>query len=183
MIEVYVGVGSNIDKVRNIQSAIQKLARDFSPLCVSPVYQSTAFGFEGPDFHNLVIGFAVDRSAQDLYQILRDIEASQLRTRCGESFDSRTLDLDLLLYGDQCLSTELFTVPHLDIERYPFVLKPLIDLNPHGLHPLLHVSFSKLIERFEKPQLDQLVDVSEQYETLLCATESIESNVAVKQDG
>lgn len=164
MVAVYVGVGSNIDQIQNIKAAIKRLGQLFGPLRLSPVYQTPAYGFEGPAFHNLVIGFQTELPAKEVYWQLRQIEAEQNRERSGETFDSRTLDLDLLLYGDQEIQDDHFTVPHADIMRYSFVLKPLIELAPELPYPGTGESIKVLWERFDNIDQSRLVNVSDQYQ-------------------
>jgi 2-amino-4-hydroxy-6-hydroxymethyldihydropteridine diphosphokinase len=161
---VFVGVGSNIDKLDNIRAAIETLDKSFAPIRVSPVYETLAVGFDGPNFHNLVIGFKTCRTPAEIYQCLRDIESSRHRVRTGEQFVSRTLDLDLLLYGEQCMVNELFRIPHDDILRYAFVLKPLLDLSPGLKHPVLGIALRELWRSFKPDKTRDLVDVSAQYQ-------------------
>ena len=161
---VFIGVGSNIDKFDNICAAIEALDKSFAPIRVSPVYETPAVGFDGPNFHNLVIGFKTGQSPGEVYQRLRDIESSRNRVRTGEQFDSRTLDLDLLLYGEQCIVNESFRIPHDDVLRYAFVLKPLVDLSPGLKHPVLGIALRELWCSFKPDKARELVDVSAQYQ-------------------
>ena len=135
MVRVYVSIGSNIDKQKNIPSSVSSLQKHFGPLDISNVYETQAVGFDGDDFHNLVVGFDTDRTPKEISQILKQIEADHGRKRGKEQFSSRTLDLDQLLYGDLVLQMQGVNVPHPDILRYNFVLKPLTELAGEVMHP------------------------------------------------
>ena len=135
MARVYISIGSNIDKKDNIPSSVQALRERFGRLDISNVYETKAVGFEGDDFHNLVVGFDTEYSPVEISLILKQIEASHHRTRAKEQFESRTLDLDQLLYGSLVLKIGDINLPHPDILRYNFVLKPLAELAGDVLHP------------------------------------------------
>ena len=147
MARVYVSIGSNIDKERNIPSAIHALQKVFNPLFVSSVYETKAVGFEGEDFHNLVVGFDTPHSPLEINQTLRKIEAGHGRTRGKEQFESRTLDLDQLLYGDLVTAMNGIHLPHPDILRYNFVLRPLAELAGNIVHPKERQTIAKLWEK------------------------------------
>lgn len=135
MPEVFVGVGSNIERGRNIRSALVHLERRFGALTVSPVYESEAVGFAGDNFYNLVVAFATDLSLEALSDALHEIEAAHGRSRGEQKFRPRTLDLDLLLYGDHIEHSEQFDLPRREISRYAFVLLPLSDIAGDRVHP------------------------------------------------
>lgn len=135
MARVYVSIGSNIEKEKNIPSAVKALQAHYGPLDISNVYETKAVGFDGDDFHNLVVGFDTNESPLEISQKLKEIEANHGRTRGKEQFESRTLDLDQLLYGDLVMQMDGINVPHPDILRYNFVLKPLAELAGNALHP------------------------------------------------
>lgn len=135
MTRVYLSIGSNIDKEKNISSSVTALQEHFGSLLISNVYETQAVGFEGDDFHNLVVGFDTDRTPKEISKILKQIEADHDRKRGKEQFESRTLDLDQLLYGDLVMQMDGVNVPHPDILRYNFVLKPLAELAGDVVHP------------------------------------------------
>lgn len=135
MARVYLSIGSNIDKEKNISSSVRVLQKYFGPLDISNVYETEAVGFKGDDFHNLVVGFDTENSPKEISHIIRQIEADHDRTRGKELFESRTLDVDLLLYGDLVMQMDGVNIPHPDILRYNFVLKPLAELAGEVVHP------------------------------------------------
>ena len=151
MVKVYIGVGSNIDKHIHIPRVIEELTEQFGDIQVSPIYQTKAEGFDGEDFYNLVIGINTDMSAHEVRHYLRELEASHGRVRDSKNqFISRTIDLDQLMYGNQTINHGGVHVPSSDITNYPFVIKPLLDIAPDLIHPVLRVSFAQLWKRFEK---------------------------------
>ena len=130
---VFVSAGSNIEPRANLKAACRALRQHYGEIELSPLYQSPAAGFSGPDFLNLVAGFRTQEAPAEILERLAEMEALAGRDRSAGKFSSRTLDLDLLLYGDRIEAT--LKLPHPDIERYAFVLKPLADLAPDLRHP------------------------------------------------
>lgn len=135
MTEVLVGFGSNIEPEANLRSALDRLRREFGPLRVSDVYRSPALGFTGPDFLNLVALFDSNAGPAAVEAVLSAVERAGGRD--DERSGSRTLDLDLLLYG-ACVDAGQ-RLPREDVLLYPFVLAPLVDLVPDLRHPVTGV--------------------------------------------
>ena len=135
MARVHISVGSNQDRERHLRGAITALASDFGALALSPVYESPAMGFVGKPFLNLVIGFDTLLAPEVLADRLRGIETREGRGRDGPRFSPRTLDLDLLLFDRRILHRGSLHIPRDEILDYAFVLKPLADILPQGVHP------------------------------------------------
>lgn len=135
MPRVFVGVGSNIDREANIRSGLKALRVRFDDLQVSTIYQTAAVGFEGDDFYNLVVSFNTDEPIRRVAAILREIEFQHGRRPVETRYSSRTLDLDLLLYGTDIVHEPGLNVPRADITLYDFVLAPLVELAPSLCHP------------------------------------------------
>ena len=150
MTEIYVGAGSNIEPERNLLGALTGLADTFGLLHLSPVYRNQAVGFDGDDFLNMVVGFETDMDLEAVLTELERIEAENGRTREGTRFGPRSLDLDLLLFGDRVDEGENPRVPRKEITRYAFVLKPLADLCADRCHPATGVSFGQLWDEFDQ---------------------------------
>lgn len=133
MTAAYVGIGSNLeDPVRHVREAFAEL--DTLPhtrlVTKSSLYRSAPAGFAGqPDFVNAVAQLETGLPAERLLAELQGIETRHGRTR---SFPNapRTLDLDLLLYGDAALSLPALTIPHPRMHERAFVLKPLLEISP-----------------------------------------------------
>ena len=155
MPEIFLSLGSNIDRERNIPSALAALERHFGPMTTSSVYETEAVGFEGPPFHNLVAAFSSELSVQAVAATLAAIEEQHGRIRGSTKFSSRTLDVDLILYGDQVVTDGKLTIPRPEITRYAFVLEPLAEIAPDGRHPLNGERYADLWARFDKSGLNQ----------------------------
>lgn len=159
MARVYVSIGSNVDRERNIRACLQALQAAFGELQVSTVYRSAAVGFQGDDFFNLVVGFDTATDVESLAAQMRDIEAAQGRRRNNQRFASRTLDLDILLYDDLVSQEDSLRIPREDITQYAFVLLPLAELAGERLHPQLKVTFTDLWQDFTARHDTNLVPV------------------------
>ena len=137
--EVFVGLGSNIDPESHLNAAVHAIRGRFTLLGISPVYRSAAVGFKGDEFLNMIIRLRCSASPSKLEQFFSEVEKACDRRRGAHSEDvgaigSRTLDLDLLLYGS-VVDPEL-RLPRSDVLRYAFVLRPLKDLAPDLVHPV-----------------------------------------------
>lgn len=148
MPRIFVSIGSNIDKEKNIRCAIQFLRTHYSPLLISPIYESDAVGFDGEPFYNLVVGFSTTEPLDDVAMRMLQIEKRLGRKRGIDRFGPRTLDLDILLYGDLVRRDALFNIPRPDIMQYAFVLGPLAEIAPEETHPELARSFRDLWKNF-----------------------------------
>lgn len=149
MARAYVSVGSNIDPGRNVRGAIAALRGRYGRLVVSPVYESPALGFEGADFYNLVVAFDTDEPARAIAEALLTIERAHGRERRADGMHSRTLDLDLLLYGNVVINEPGLRLPRDDVARYAFVLRPLADIAPEDAHPESGQRFGDMWRRFK----------------------------------
>ncbi|HSC75839.1 MAG TPA: 2-amino-4-hydroxy-6-hydroxymethyldihydropteridine diphosphokinase [Pseudomonadales bacterium] len=158
MAKVYVSIGSNIDRERHIVASLDALAKNFSGLEVSSVYESEAVGFSGDHFFNLVAGFDTAMSVGELSACLREIEHDNGRNRGQERFSARTLDIDILMY-DQCADTvDGITLPRAEILENAFVLLPLAEIAPTGVHPVRQQTFSVLWQAYSRQQKLWAVD-------------------------
>jgi 2-amino-4-hydroxy-6-hydroxymethyldihydropteridine diphosphokinase len=151
----YVSIGSNIDKDRHIPSSLKALAERFGELTVSSVYESEPVGFTGDTFYNLVAAFESDLDVKDIAKQLRQIELEHGRSRESKKFTPRTLDLDLLLYGNLIIHDGSLQIPRDEIERYAFVLEPLAEIAATLRHPVSHLSYADLWAVFDKSKLRQ----------------------------
>ncbi|MDD4915349.1 MAG: 2-amino-4-hydroxy-6-hydroxymethyldihydropteridine diphosphokinase [Methylococcales bacterium] len=151
----YISVGSNIDKETHIPSSLAALRRQLGRLRVSSIYETEAVGFVGAKFHNLIVAFDSELSAKEVAKLLRQIELDHGRLRDAPKFSPRTLDLDLVLYGDQVISDGRLRIPRDEIERYAFVLEPLAEIAPDALHPISRQSYAQLWALFDKRGLQQ----------------------------
>lgn len=151
----FVSIGSNIEKEINIPSSLRALDRYFGPLIVSNIYESKPVGFDGENFYNLVVGFDSDLNVHKISEILKQIEMLHGRTRNCKKFSARTLDLDLLLYGNLIISEQNLQIPRHEIESYAFVLEPLAEIAPELVHPVSSKTIIELWDAFDKSDLAQ----------------------------
>ncbi len=150
MPRVWVSIGSNVERERHVRAAVAELREMFGALAVSPVYESRAVGAkDAPPFYNLVVGFETDESAEHLTRRFRAMEHAHGRRRSGDKFAPRTLDVDLLTYGDQVLRSDGLEIPRDEITHYAFVLRPLADLAGNERHPLTGRTYRELWADFD----------------------------------
>ena len=157
MPSVYLSIGSNIEREKNVRSALKALQSRFGQLTLSSVYETEAVGFDGPHFFNLTIRFESDKPIRDIAKSLRQIEISHGRARRTEKFTGRTLDLDILLYGDLILNEGKFQIPRKDIMLYAFVLEPLAEIAPDGVYPVTGEHFAVMWQNFDKEGINQQI--------------------------
>lgn len=136
MAEVYLGLGSNVSPEDNLKLGLGELRRRYGPLDVSTTYRNVAFGFAGEDFLNLVVGMKTNDSPQSICDEIELIHNVAGRTREGNKWESRPLDIDLLLYNDLICEQRPVRVPRDDVLKYSFVLRPLAELVPEMVHPI-----------------------------------------------
>lgn len=151
MATVFLSLGSNIDRAHNIRSGLDQLAGTFGALRLSPVYESEAVGFDGSPFFNLVAAIETTLPVSELADRLRDIERSHGRVRGEKKFSSRTLDIDILTYDQKTGEVDGVMLPRGEILKHAFVLKPLADLAPDAIHPMLKKSYRELLADLEFP--------------------------------
>ncbi len=158
MAKAYVSIGSNLERERHIRQALVELKEIFGELEISSLYESEAEGFKGPPFYNLVVGFNAELLLDKVLKILKTIEIRHGRSQKTHKFASRTLDLDLILFGDQVIEdpkTSRLIVPREDILRYAFVLEPLAEIAPNLRHPQVNRTYQELWQGFDRRQVRQ----------------------------
>ena len=144
MARVVVSVGSNLERERNVRDALAALGNTFGALLHSPVYESAAYGFDGPPFYNLVVVFQTPLDVRVVRGKIQVIENLQGREMGENRSGSRSLDLDLLLYDDAVFHDQGLDVPRREIFEHAYVLKPLADLLPATPHPVTGESFADI---------------------------------------
>ena len=130
----YIGLGANLEQpVAQLQQAVQALKQlaQSTLVAVSGFYGSKPMGPQDqPDYVNAVAAIDTTLTAEQLLDALQQIEQQQGRKRKAERWGPRTLDLDILLYGNQVIATERLTVPHYGLRVREFVLYPLYEIAP-----------------------------------------------------
>jgi 2-amino-4-hydroxy-6-hydroxymethyldihydropteridine diphosphokinase len=155
MTQVFISIGSNIDREKNIRAAILAMRSQFGELKLSSVYEADAVGFDGEPFLNLIVAFDTDKTAPQVDHLLDEIEKQNGRTPEQKKFNPRTLDLDLVLYGDYVSNDPNLEIPRNEITRYAFVLEPLAEIAGELKHPLLNQRYDQLWQAFDKTHLAQ----------------------------
>lgn len=146
-VKVYVSVGSNIERKQHISAALLAMKDLYGTLRLSSVYESDAIDFDSFPFYNLVAGFESDSAPLVIQQQLRHIEDQCGRVR-ESGLAARTLDLDLLLYGDDIIDADGLHIPRHDIMRYAFVLCPLAEIAGDSKHPETGIDYRTLWQDF-----------------------------------
>ncbi|MBR7888922.1 2-amino-4-hydroxy-6-hydroxymethyldihydropteridine diphosphokinase [Marinomonas sp. A79] len=157
----YIGLGSNLDNpVAQLDRAIDALKKhdDLHHLRVSSIYGSKPVGPQDqPDYVNAVASFDTSLAPLDLLDLLQRIEQAQRRVR-ERHWGPRTLDLDLLLYGQETIALPRLVVPHAFMLERGFVIKPLNDLAPD----LLLANGNKVHEQLQQLDTSDLVFIKEE---------------------
>ncbi len=151
----YISIGSNIDRDKNIPSSLNAIKQLFGDIIVSSVYETAPVGFDGDNFYNLIVGFQSQLEAKAIAKQLKQIELDHGRTHNSQKFSSRTLDLDLVLYGDQIIHEGRLQIPRDEIEHYAFVLEPLAEVAGASQHPVSKKNYADMWRQFDKSGLQQ----------------------------
>lgn len=131
-VRAYIGLGANLgDAAQTLRQALEGLQRSANVelVAVSALYCSAPVDAQGPDFTNAVAAVDTTLSAPDLLALLLALEARAGRERPYRNAP-RTLDLDLLLYGDATIASPALTVPHPRMQERAFVLVPMAEIAP-----------------------------------------------------
>jgi 2-amino-4-hydroxy-6-hydroxymethyldihydropteridine diphosphokinase len=155
MTRIYLGLGSNLDAERNLGLAVRELQRRFGELELSPVYRSPPLGFEGDDFLNAVAGLETDLAPDEVMRQMEEIHVIAGRRRDPQGLVSRTLDIDLLLYGQLVIDRPGLHLPRRDVLEYDFVLRPLAELAPETVHPVTRRSIAEHWREFESSEANR----------------------------
>jgi len=148
--QVYVAAGSNVEPERYLTRAAAALEAAFPPVRFSPWYRNRAVGFQGEDFINYVAGFETALPVHAVIERLRAIEQACDRPPGAPKWAPRTMDLDLLLYGDLVCQEPGLTLPRPDLLRRPYMLGPLADLAPGLRHPTAGATIGELWAAFDR---------------------------------
>ncbi len=134
-VTLLVAAGSNVDPERNLRTAIDLLAARYPGLRCSRAWRNPAVGFAGEDFVNLALAFT---TTDDVHEVIRHLQAAEAacgRERNAPKWAPRSMDLDILLYGDTVLEEPGLTLPRPDLVRRPYMLGPAAELEPGLRHP------------------------------------------------
>ncbi|MBL4822533.1 MAG: 2-amino-4-hydroxy-6-hydroxymethyldihydropteridine diphosphokinase [Colwellia sp.] len=153
MADIYISLGTNVERQYHVQQGLQALALafklPFTQLKLSSLFESEAIGFSGTAFYNMVIGITTSQSVEQVAMKLRAIEFSHGRTIDAKKFSPRTLDLDLLLYDDLIIDSPA-QLPRNEINKNAFVLWPLSEVAPQVIHPIIKQNYDTLWQNYDK---------------------------------
>jgi len=148
--QVLVAAGSNIEPVANLRRALDVLARQYPRLQCSRAYRNAAVGFEGEDFVNLVVGFDTGDDVQSVLAHLHEAEAECGRERNAPKWAPRSMDLDVLLFGDRVCDEPGLVLPRPDLVRRAYMLGPAAEVAPETVHPTLGRTLAELWRDFAR---------------------------------
>jgi 2-amino-4-hydroxy-6-hydroxymethyldihydropteridine diphosphokinase len=149
-VRVFVAAGSNVDPLVNLRHACGEIRKTWHDAVFSRAYRNKAVGFDGPDFINLVVGFGTTQPLQAVIARLQAIETQCGRPRHAPKWASRTMDLDVLLYGDLVEKTAGYTLPRPDLLKRPYMLGPMAEIAPEVTHPTEHRTIGELWSAFHR---------------------------------
>ncbi len=150
MKKVFLGIGSNIgDRAVFLQKSVDLAGKTLGTvMSVSPVYETDPWGFVSEDkVLNAVIEMETALNPSGLLGRILMIEAELGRLREGKGFASRTIDIDILFFGESVINEPALIVPHPKIAGRRFVLEPLNAIAPGLIHPVYKKSIHELLEQ------------------------------------
>lgn len=148
MVEAHIGLGSNLgDRRKNLRYALDRLREHCDIKKVSSLYETEPVDCPSPESYlNAVALVETELPPHDLMSLLLAIEAERGRVRQTRN-EARTLDLDILLYGQDVIEQDGLTVPHPRLHERAFVLVPLAEISPDLRHPTLETQVCTLAEQ------------------------------------
>lgn len=150
---VIAGLGSNLgDRFAALARALELIREEAGELiAISSVWESEPWGFDADDqFLNMVVVIDTAKQPRQLMQLFRSIEGRMGRRRSGGGrYESRVIDLDILLWGDRVISVPGLEVPHLKIADRRFVLEPLHEVAPDAEHPVTGLTVKEMLQMCE----------------------------------
>ena len=160
MEELIIGLGSNLgDRRANLAEAIRRMSERFgAPLRISSFIETEPWGYQsGNRYLNGAAIFGVEMVEEvekvemvEMLKWLKGIEKDMGRIKTGDGYSDRPIDLDILFYGDRIIRTPELTIPHPHLHEREFVLKPLLEICPEKVHPVLRLTIAELVRNGEE---------------------------------
>jgi len=141
-------LGSNLgDRLNYLSEAIQGLQKKGIQIrAVSDVFESNPWGFDSFDrFLNLAVEVETDCTSVELLELCLKTEMELGRTRIGEGYSSRTIDIDIVLYNNEIVELDFLHIPHPRLAVRRFALVPVVQILPDVIHPLLKIPMKQLL--------------------------------------
>ncbi len=143
----YVGLGSNLgDRIGFLRNAVDGLTQIGEVMAISSVFETEPFGVEDHDqpmYLNMAVCIRTNLTSEKVLANLLEIERANGRVR-HHRHASRTLDLDLLLFGEKVIERAILTIPHPRMTERSFVMLPLTEIAPSVVHPTIHRTMSQI---------------------------------------
>lgn len=147
---VALSLGSNINPDLHLREVLEALQARYGHLRTSSVFESESVGFSGANFLNMVVLIETEETLSELAQFLKDYEDSRGRQRARPKFSGRTVDIDILSFGEVCGLMEGIALPRAEIVENAYVLWPLSQVCYDEIHPLTGLSYGALWEAYDK---------------------------------
>jgi 2-amino-4-hydroxy-6-hydroxymethyldihydropteridine diphosphokinase len=165
----FLALGSNIEPEKNILSAVKLLSKHVKIRAASTVYLTEPLLHKSqPKYYNCVIKIATEIEPDKLkFDVIRSIEKELGRSRTIDKYAPRTIDIDLIVYGDKHLTGESLTIPDPDIRKRVFLALPLCELEPKLLLADTNESIRQVASRFRNSELMKLNDFTETLQDFL----------------
>ena len=147
---IFLGLGTNLgDREKNLSMAVDRIGEEIGKVIrCSSVYETEPWGFQSENrFLNMAVMVRSSLRPSGLLGRILMIEAQLGRLRSGKGYKSRTIDIDILLYGSEVIKKEELEIPHPRIQVRKFVLEPLCELAPDMIHPVLKETFTELLAK------------------------------------
>ena len=169
MTVAFLSLGSNIEPEKNMLEAVRLLSHHVKVLKASTVYLTEPLQRKSqPAYYNCVIKIETDIEPRKLkFEVLRDIEKELGRKRTEDKYASRTIDIDIILYGNLVVSTKELTLPDPDIRTRAFLAIPLDEIEPDLVLPIENKPIGEVADRFKKPTIMKLKSFTETLQGLV----------------
>jgi len=156
MVRIYIGIGSNVgNRKNNISNAVKLLKTEFKVIKLSSLYETEPIGIKDQDwFINAVVCVETEANPQEIKKILQNIEKKLQRIKTIKN-GPRTIDLDILLYGNEIINEKDLIIPHKEMYKRKFVLIPFNEIAPGVIHPILNKNINTLLNKI-KHQNEQI---------------------------
>jgi len=148
---VYLSLGSNIEPQIHLANALKEIRRSYGLDSISHVYETSPVGGKKsqPYFWNMMVGVETDETPEKIRKWAGVLEKKEGRAKAKSPYDSRTLDIDLVLWKGRVIKSKNFCLPHPDIQTKAFVLFPLLEIAPQLVLPGSHKPLVELAHGFK----------------------------------